>query len=121
MSALHQHRTFTEFGLWILSGQCTDQCSVPSRRCYAAAGAVLRTAKAGKSVPLTLRILQEFPVMMIEHRIGTTRRTFVQASSATTAAALLPIPVFWCLLSGITLWAMGEPQAWAVHAALAQQ
>jgi hypothetical protein len=32
---------------------------------------------------------------------------------------LLPIPVLWCLLSGITLWTMGEPQAWAVLAALA--
>ena len=30
------------------------------RRCCAVAGAVLRTAKAGRSVPLTLRILQEF-------------------------------------------------------------
>ena len=32
---------------------------------------------------------------------------------------LLPIPVLWCLLSGITLSTMGEPQAWALHAALA--
>jgi hypothetical protein len=32
---------------------------------------------------------------------------------------LLPIPVFWCLLSGITLGTMGEPQAWTVLAALA--
>ena len=32
---------------------------------------------------------------------------------------LLPIPVLWCLLSGMTLWTMGEPQAWALHAALA--
>jgi hypothetical protein len=32
---------------------------------------------------------------------------------------LLPIPVLWCLLSGITLRTMGEPQAWALHAALA--
>ena len=31
---------------------------------------------------------------------------------------LLPIPVLWCLLSGITLRAMGEPQAWVLHAAL---
>lgn len=31
---------------------------------------------------------------------------------------LLPIPVLWCLLSGITLRTMGEPQAWAPHAAL---
>ena len=30
---------------------------------------------------------------------------------------LLPIPVLWCLLSGMTLWTMGEPQAWAVLAA----
>jgi len=32
---------------------------------------------------------------------------------------LLPIPVLWCLLSGMTLQTMGEPQAWALHAALA--
>ena len=32
---------------------------------------------------------------------------------------LLPIPVLWCLLSGITLRTMGEPQGWAPHAALA--
>jgi len=32
---------------------------------------------------------------------------------------LLPIPVLWCLLSGITLRTMGEPQAWALHAVLA--
>jgi hypothetical protein len=31
---------------------------------------------------------------------------------------LLPIPVLWCLLSGMTLRTMGEPQAWAPHAAL---
>jgi len=31
---------------------------------------------------------------------------------------LLPIPVLWCLLSGITLQTMGEPQAWAPYAAL---
>ena len=32
---------------------------------------------------------------------------------------LLPIPVLWCLLSGLTLHTMGEPQAWAPAAALA--
>jgi uncharacterized protein DUF6064 len=32
---------------------------------------------------------------------------------------LLPIPVLWCLLSGITLRTMGEPHAWALHAPLA--
>lgn len=32
---------------------------------------------------------------------------------------LLPIPVLWCLLSGLTLQTMGEPQAWAPAAALA--
>ena len=32
---------------------------------------------------------------------------------------LLPIPVLWCLLSGITLSTMDEPQAWAPYAALA--
>jgi hypothetical protein len=32
---------------------------------------------------------------------------------------LLPIPVLWCLLSGITLQTMGEPQAWAPYAAVA--
>ena len=32
---------------------------------------------------------------------------------------LLPIPVLWCLLSGITLRTMGEPQAWVLHTALA--
>ena len=31
---------------------------------------------------------------------------------------LVPIPVLWCLLSGMTLRTMGEPQAWAPHAAL---
>jgi hypothetical protein len=31
---------------------------------------------------------------------------------------LLPIPVLWCLLSGITLRTMGEPQAWVPYAAL---
>ncbi|MDO9564741.1 MAG: DUF6064 family protein [Bradyrhizobium sp.] len=31
---------------------------------------------------------------------------------------LLPIPVLWCLLSGITLHTMGEPQAWTSHIAL---
>jgi Family of unknown function (DUF6064) len=32
---------------------------------------------------------------------------------------LLPIPVFWCLLSGMTLRTMGEPQAWALLGTLA--
>ena len=32
---------------------------------------------------------------------------------------LLPIPVLWCLLSGITLRTMGEPQAWVHYSALA--
>jgi hypothetical protein len=32
---------------------------------------------------------------------------------------LLPIPVLWCLLSGITLRTMGEPQAWAPLGAVA--
>ncbi|WP_028351011.1 DUF6064 family protein [Bradyrhizobium murdochi] len=32
---------------------------------------------------------------------------------------LLPIPVLWCLLSGITLRTMGEAQAWALYAAVA--
>ncbi|WP_065751726.1 DUF6064 family protein [Bradyrhizobium paxllaeri] len=32
---------------------------------------------------------------------------------------LLPIPILWCLLSGLTLQTMGEPQAWATYAALA--
>lgn len=31
---------------------------------------------------------------------------------------LLPIPVLWCLLSGMTLQTMGEPQAWAPYAVL---
>ena len=31
---------------------------------------------------------------------------------------LLPIPVLWCLVSGMTLQTMGEPQAWAPYAAL---
>jgi hypothetical protein len=31
---------------------------------------------------------------------------------------LLPIPLLWCLLSGITLQTMGEPQAWAPYAVL---
>ncbi len=30
---------------------------------------------------------------------------------------LLPVPVLWCLLSGITLWTMGEPQAWVLYSA----
>jgi hypothetical protein len=32
---------------------------------------------------------------------------------------LLPIPLFWCLLSGMTLQTMGEPQAWAPYSVLA--
>jgi hypothetical protein len=32
---------------------------------------------------------------------------------------LLPFPVLWCLLSGMTLRTMGEPQAWAPLAAVA--
>jgi hypothetical protein len=32
---------------------------------------------------------------------------------------LWPIPVLWCLLSGITLQTLGEPQAWAPYAAVA--
>ncbi len=32
---------------------------------------------------------------------------------------LLPIPVLWCLLSGLTLQTMGEPQAWAPYGVLA--
>ena len=32
---------------------------------------------------------------------------------------LLPIPVLWCLLSGMTLQTMGDPQAFAPYAALA--
>jgi hypothetical protein len=32
---------------------------------------------------------------------------------------LLPIPLLWCLLSGMTLQTMGEPQAWAPYSVLA--
>jgi hypothetical protein len=32
---------------------------------------------------------------------------------------LLPIPVLWCLVSGMTLQTMGEPQAWALYGVLA--
>jgi hypothetical protein len=32
---------------------------------------------------------------------------------------LLPIPMLWCLLSGMTLQTMEEPQAWAPYAAVA--
>ena len=32
---------------------------------------------------------------------------------------LLPIPMLWCLLSGMTLQTMGEPQAWAPYTAVA--
>ena len=32
---------------------------------------------------------------------------------------LVPIPILWCLLSGMTLSTMGEPQAWGPYAALA--
>ena len=32
---------------------------------------------------------------------------------------LLPIPVLWCLLSGMTLWTMGALQTWAPLAAVA--
>ena len=65
---------------------------MPSRKCYAVAGAVLRAAKAGRSFLLTLRILRgDFPATMMEHRMWMTRRTFVRASLATAAAALLPI------------------------------
>jgi hypothetical protein len=30
---------------------------------------------------------------------------------------LLAIPLLWCLASGVTLWAMDEPQAWVPLAA----
>jgi Family of unknown function (DUF6064) len=32
---------------------------------------------------------------------------------------LLPIPLLWCLLSGITLWTLGAAEAWAPFAAVA--
>jgi hypothetical protein len=32
---------------------------------------------------------------------------------------LLPIPMLWCLLSGMTLQTMGEPQAWVPYSAVA--
>ena len=32
---------------------------------------------------------------------------------------LLPIPVLWCLQSGLTLQTMGEPQAWGPYGVLA--
>lgn len=32
---------------------------------------------------------------------------------------LLPIPLLWCLLSGLTLWSMRAPEAWASFAAVA--
>jgi len=32
---------------------------------------------------------------------------------------LLPIPVLWCLLSGMTLQTMGESQAWALYVVMA--
>jgi hypothetical protein len=34
-------------------------------------------------------------------------------------ALLIPIPLLWCLLSGITLWTLGAPEAWAPFAAAA--
>jgi hypothetical protein len=34
-----------------------------------------------------------------------------------SAALLLPIPLLWCLASGVTLWAMDDPQAWVPFAA----
>jgi hypothetical protein len=32
---------------------------------------------------------------------------------------LFPIPLLWCLLSGLTLWTLGAPEAWACFAAAA--
>ena len=51
--------TSSVFGL-LTPRRWTNRCLVPSSTCYAVAGAVLRTAKAGRRAPLTLRILQEF-------------------------------------------------------------
>ena len=44
-----------------------------------------------KCSSLTLRVFPEFSATMMEHRMRTTRRTFVRASLATAAAALLSI------------------------------
>lgn len=41
------------------------------------------------------------------------------ASRGPLLAALLPVPLFWCLLSGLTLLAMDDRQAWLLFAALA--
>jgi hypothetical protein len=30
---------------------------------------------------------------------------------------LLPVPMLWCVFSGLTLWAMGSPEAWIVFTA----
>lgn len=32
---------------------------------------------------------------------------------------LVPIPLLWCLLSGITLWTLGAPETWSAFAAAA--
>lgn len=41
------------------------------------------------------------------------------ASRGPLLAALLPVPLLWCLLSGLTLLAMGDGQAWVLFAAFA--
>ena len=55
------------------------------------AGAVLRGRKPAGVFLVTLRICTGNFRATMEHRMRTTRRTFVRASLATAAAALLPI------------------------------
>ncbi|WP_087004878.1 DUF6064 family protein [Rhizobium sullae] len=43
---------------------------------------------------------------------------FLLLARGKTLSLLLPIPLLWCFLSGITLWSMGAPEAWAAFAAV---
>lgn len=43
----------------------------------------------------------------------------LMAARGAWLAVLLPIPLLWCLMSGLTLWAMGDGQAWLPFGAAA--
>lgn len=43
----------------------------------------------------------------------------LMAARGAWLAVLLPIPLLWCLMSGLTLWAMDDAQAWLPFGAVA--
>jgi hypothetical protein len=43
---------------------------------------------------------------------------FLLMARGRSALVLYPIPLLWCLMSGLTLWAMADAQAWIVALAL---